>query len=594
MEEREPPPEPEKEANSVEHTAESEAEDEIPPVVPKKVIILPKLGKVPKSPRARGRGRGFGGPQRPQRIPKITSSTIIPPHSIPESNQPEDTAEESKTPKDEPIPLQKTEIPADIPPITTNPHSSDDEEMVQMMESEEYANKQLELMAIQLAKDKKRKEYEIQQQQQKIIIPLQPVLPPAVENPIPFTEQVEPPQPKKRGRRKKFVEGTSPLKQQLQAKIVPPIIIQKALITPPPVLNETDQEKPIIPQENIQVPSVVQDLSGSPPKRRGRGKGKKTLAAEAAAAGGPPPEGGDSQTSIHNTENTNISTGSGDSNQATSSPDPNLQTGKLTVATPPQPFSQSQPAPSVITRMLQSQPFTTAANAMNQKYFGSLDQPRGPPAFTNVTPRGRVPSPYRQNMPTGPFPQRPGLNPGSPHRLRSPGPQNMQVFHSPHHPLDPSPSGGGHMMGNAPNRDRQSPLDSKGTPTPPPQYNRPMTRFPGSGESARQHLPFQAGIRSSSPTRALGGSFSPFSPPPGANYHYGSYPPPALAAAEDAQPPTVYQNTSYPEPFNNPVESVVTQSSEGSNSKPFDEEGSGEFGGLVSYFSSQREDDLDT
>lgn len=315
--------------------------------------------------------------------------------------------------------------------------------------------------------------------------------------------------------------------------------------------------------------------------------------------------------------------------------------GKLAVATPPQPFSQSQPTPSVITRMLQSQPlqnqpFTTAANAMNQKYFGSMDQPRGPPPqFSSINPRGRVPSPYRQNIPAGPYPPpRPGLNPGSPHRLRSPGPQNLQMFHSPHH-LDPSPSGGGHIISNTPNRDRQSPLESKGGPTPPPTYNRPMTRFPAgndppleskgaptpppaynrpttrfpaedstpgpSGPNVRaHHMPFQAAnpLQSSSPPRGgtpggSGGNFSPYNPPPATNYHYGAYPPPpTLAAGDDALPATAYQTTSYPEPYNNPEN--VTQSSEGSNSKPFDEEGSGEFGGLVSYFSSQREDDIDT
>lgn len=468
-----------------------ESEEEIPPVVPKKILNLPKLEKVPKSPRARGRGRGIGGLQRPQGKPKITISPIIPPPSVTEAEPPEeDEEEQNETEQEDDANQEKKEkaaIPPDIPVIAANPDDLDDEEIGMMMEEEEYANKQLELMAIQLAKEKERRRLEAEREKTKLTVSFAP--PPVVASvPAPVENQ-----PKKRGRRKKFVEGVSPLKQQLQQQArIPPIIINKALITPPPVLNneEIEPEKTIIPTENLSlVPTVVEDLSMSPTKRRGRGKGKKTLEAEAARSGD----------AIFASENTNMSAGSSDSNFATNSPEPNYQSAKLSIASAPQPFTQSQPTPSVITRMLQSQPlptqpFTTAANAMNQKYFGSMtnEQPRGmlpQNQFPNMNPRARIPGPYRQNIPQNPYQSmRQGMSQMPPHRLRNPGgnPQNLQqMFHS-HHPLDPSPSGGGHVMTNL-HRDRQSPLENKGGPTPPPQYRPVMppgsNRFPGSDMS---------------------------------------------------------------------------------------------------------------
>lgn len=556
---------------------------EKPPVVPKKII---KLAKVPKSPRARGRGRGICVLQR--HIANLSITSIKPPppvlddSDIPAVGEEDEGDEEEEEEEEEGRvgDFRETEgagVPqTDIPVIAANPEGMDDEEVGMMMEEEEFANKQLELMAIQLAKEKKRKEMEAQ------LSAMQPVVNTGEE-------------PKKRGRRKKYVEGASPLKQQLQQQLtVPPMIISKALINPVPI--EAEQEDSM---EESPVPTTVQDLSlTSPAKRRGRGKGKKTIAAEAAAAavaaGVGSPISGDSQ--------------------ATNSPEPGFHGGKLGIATPPQPFTQSQPTPSVITRMLQSQPvsaqpFAAAASAMNQKYFG-MDQSRGASnQFPGMAAVGRVPSPYRQNVHgVNNFPNVRPLAPDSPHRLRSPGPANMpQMFHSPHHPLDPSPSGGG--IANNP-RDTQSPADKGGPTPPPPQYPRGIVpgRFPNpeppSGPSVPpvrppHHMPFPTQMQPDSPPRppapAGNGNFSPYHPPPPPNYHYGAYPPPpSLTAADDALPPTQYQSSTYPEPYNNPPDSAsVSQPSEGSNSKTFDEEGSGEFGGLVSYFSSQREDDLD-
>lgn len=84
------------------------------------------------------------------------------------------------------------------------------------------------------------------------------------------------------------------------------------------------------------------------------GKGKKTLAAEQAAAATRPI--GDIPNSSMNIEN-NLKTAVMNMSSPSLPPqDPSLQGNNIGIAAPPQPFSQSQPAPSVITRMLQSQP----------------------------------------------------------------------------------------------------------------------------------------------------------------------------------------------------------------------------------------------
>ena len=357
---------------------------------------------------------------------------------------------------------------------------------------------------------------------------------------------------------------------------------------------------------------------------------------------------------------------------------------------------------SVISRMLQSQPvsaapqsFTAAAAAMGHKYFGGpgSDQPplvgpcSVPPGNQNVAPstrpsgpvgqsfsmpaRGRIPSPYRQPPPLTSSPSgSPGLNmphyagmrgspvrppPGSlqqtslsPLRMRTPGP-GAQMYHTSHHPLDPSPSGGGPIAiapnngvrpggegsplhqaptqippaAGSPLANKSGPPPSHSTPPPPP-YTRPamhqqgppvpppLIRFPlqstdvasngrhpqssfppstttGSHLQAQPSPPPHQG-RSPAP-----GNFSPYHPPPPPNYHYGAYPPPPpLTAADDALPPSAYQGSPYPDHYASPDAPHSLQASDGSNSKSYDEEGGGEFGGLVSYFSSQREDDLDT
>lgn len=70
-----------------------------------------------------------------------------------------------------------------------------------------------------------------------------------------------------------------------------------------------------------------------------------------------------------------------------SSPLHSANTAKLSVAAPPQPFSQSQPAPSVITRMLQSQ--TYPVNTSGTYYPGEPQHPDMVQAGGQFIPAGK-------------------------------------------------------------------------------------------------------------------------------------------------------------------------------------------------------------
>lgn len=484
---------------------------------------------------------------------------------------------------------------------------------------------------------------------------------------------------------------------QKNAEIVPELAKSvEPLPTVPPVIL------PVIPTSSP-APLVSPP---APAKRKGRGRGKAALAAAAAA-----------DTTVTAvclagkfTDNGHVGSTSLSGIGSSRFPGPNQQQPQL-------PFSAQPPhsSSSVITRMLQSQPisggpqsFTAAATAMGHKYFGGpgSDQPplvgpssgnsgpvpsvgTGPSGRNSVTTaqsysipaRGRIPSPYRQPPPLTSSPSgSPGIclphyasprgspirpPPGSlqqttmsPLRMRTPGPgsQGPQMYHTSHHPLDPSPSGGG-PIAIAPNTavrpggegsplhqppaqippSAGSPLAGKPGPSPtshstppPPPYTRgvpppmhqqvppPLIRFPlqspdavgPNGTSQGRHPQSQfppsttAGnhLQQAQPSppphqgrSPAPGNFSPYHPPPPPSYHYGAYPPPPpLAAADDALPPSAYQGSPYTDHYASPDATHSFQASDGSNSKSYDEEGGGEFGGLVSYFSSQREDDLDT
>ncbi|KAJ8941455.1 hypothetical protein NQ318_016895 [Aromia moschata] len=88
-------------------------------------------------------------------------------------------------------------------------------------------------------------------------------------------------------------------------------------------------------------------------------------------------------------------------------------------------------------------------------------------------------------------------------------------------------------------------------------------------------------------------NLSPYPPPGTPPSYYGVYPADSMTN-EDAMPPTAFQSSPYPEQFTGDMGAEPPEH-EHSNSKSYaGEESGGEFGGLVSYFSSQREDDLES
>ncbi|XP_017786913.1 PREDICTED: titin homolog isoform X2 [Nicrophorus vespilloides] len=467
------------------------------------------------------------------------------------------------------------EEPNPIEQINKNIEAMDEKEMEMMMEEEEYANKQLQMVAEQLEKEKRRKELEVAKKLEEMptVVPQNFDLPPMVVDTMPVLEpqtqlhpimMMEEKTPKKRGRKPKSLSGSAEMLHLMPGSGVP---------TTPQSDDMSD-----LSGSNL-------NPDGTPKKRRGRGKGKKTLEKEAAAAAAAAARA------------SNAPSEAGDSNEPSlsetgdSSNDPALIGGKLGVASAPQPFSQSQPVPSVITRMLQTQPGKPAypvGPPINYEMYGGDNRPEGPsPPIPSPSPQGGPPfltspgGPPRGVLPPG---YRPTLNhypvirsgAPPPMRHRSPVPQNIPsgMFLS-HHPLDPSPSGGSTITtvssehgSPAPSA---SPLSNKSDPTPPPPtYVRPpMVRFPAAtqGPMARHPLPTMMAQHMLRPN-------VPF-----AHFPYGAYQQAAASSGEDGPH------------FSNPNYSEFPPDGEGP--KNYDEE-NGEFGGLVSYFSSQREDDLDT
>ncbi|CAD6228659.1 GSCOCG00006484001-RA-CDS [Cotesia congregata] len=555
----------------------------------------------------------------------------------------------------------------------------DEEQLEQMMmEDEEYGRRQLELAAIEIAKNKKKEEREakkLEKARQKaleILAAEQQRDPNAPEGP-----DGEAPKKKKRGRRSKaeilaeqmrrdsMGAGTVPMPGPMDPNI--PLTVNPVLGTAmPPEVMIQEMERPSPVEGHLPLITGPDGQLFNPdgslvkPKRRGRGKGKKTLAMEAARAAEAAAKAAEAAGIVLDPElkddipNVLPTPGSSTSGSAPSTPPAGAVSSQglpVTQSNPPGPqsvYSQLPPSQqsSVITRMLQSQPvsnapqsFTAAAAAMGQKYFGvpnttgpMMPNPR---SSYDMSPRGRIPSPFNTRQPGQP-PMPPHFaavrsgNPPPIMRMRVPGP--AQLYHTPHHPMDPSPSGGGPISISS--RDRASPLGggpmipaagsplAKGGPTPPPYVRGPpISRFSDAQLAPRHQLPpftsaspgNHALQQPSPPPNRPPGNFSPYHPQPPPNYHYGAYPPPApmVTTADDA----AYQGSPYSaEHFSTSSENPATQSpaiqpppaaqtsqppapptshsSEPPHALPHP--GSGEFGGLVSYFSSQREDDLDS
>ncbi|XP_076164195.1 uncharacterized protein LOC143145064 isoform X2 [Ptiloglossa arizonensis] len=555
----------------------------------------------------------------------------------------------------------------------------DDEQLEQMMmEDEEYGRRQLELAAIEIAKKKKKEEREAKKLEKARLKALEILAAERHRDPnAPEGTDGEVPKKKKRGRRSKaeiLAEqmrrdgapslNTTPLPasvpQNVPSNISPTITPNMSTIMTPEAERSSEGHIPIMTGPDGQLFSP--DCSPMKPKRRGRGKGKKTLALEAARAAEAAAKavadvsligmGTDSNPEMKPGDIPNVlpTPGSSTSGSAPSTP----PAGVVTTQGPPSsqtPTSQpvypslppnNQQQSSVITRMLQSQPvssspqsFSAAAAAMGHKYFGGPNAAGaimgGPRTGYEMQPRARIPSPYRQAGQSSMPPHFAAVRSGTPPmRMRGP-----QLYHTPHHPMDPSPSGGGPIAIN--NRDRSSPLGpgpamippaagsplAKGgpTPPPPPPYVRgppPLSRFADNPMGPRHQMPPFTNAspvnhnmqQPSPPPNRPPGNFSPYHPPPPPNYHYGAYPPPPpMSTADDA---AAYQGSPYPtdhfsSPADNqppiqappppqppPPQQQAHPNDAGAGSKQYDEEGSGEFGGLVSYFSSQREDDLDS
>ncbi|XP_039275552.1 LOW QUALITY PROTEIN: titin homolog [Nilaparvata lugens] len=291
----------------------------------------------------------------------------------------------------------------------------------------------------------------------------------------------------------------------------------------------------------------------SPPKRRGRGRGKKQLALEKAAQ---------EQMAI----------------ERLGGPDPPIKPG-------------APPGGSVIRGMLQT--------GQPPHGFG----PR-PEVAARFPPKGRMPFPPVQGPPF----------PGNPRMVRPPY----------HRPLDPSPSGGGAVVqatttsipkaGDPPKNQVTSSQD-KNHPPPPnaaPYIRPPGMRFPAP-DSARPPLPHNYMPTSSSSVRppppAGSGNFPPYPPPhqPPPHQPPPHQPPPHQPPPHQPPPPSNYSHYSgysgisnVDEPFMEPPQYAPAPESTPQPPLPPPSRSStkmsgGEFGGLVSYFSSQREEDgLDT
>ncbi|XP_048526427.1 remodeling and spacing factor 1 isoform X3 [Dendroctonus ponderosae] len=359
----------------------------------------------------------------------------------------------------------------------------------------------------------------------------------------------------------------------------------------------------------------------------------------------------------------------------------------IEIAAPPQPFLQAQPAPSVITRMLQTKPGASVypVGRIRPKQFATMrdddsdesspkHSPASSPSIGQIggvstvynlagAPQGNAPLPYRHSGPP-----HPGMN----HYPRGPLGMAAPAYHR---GMDPSPSGGSVISfsdapaaapsGSAPisapdNLNRRPQVNQRyppptgaalGTPRPPLHLYRPPPPGNSGTPVGAPYVPPLGATNGPPPSHppyhvagAVNGPLPPPqpypSPPVAANVppavlpyppsvpaapnigaqpahsqyvppqppvsdgappsghppegYYGSYPP--STANEDALQPSSYGGLP-PEtgpPYQEPYGSEGAPNAPAGPAKAFEEESGGEFAGLASYFSSQREDDLDS
>ncbi|KAJ8941454.1 hypothetical protein NQ318_016894 [Aromia moschata] len=310
--------------------------------------------------------------------------------------------------------------------------SMDSDEMERMMEEEEYANKQLQLVAMQLEKEKKWKAKE--------------------GNNFEFGGKAsEPTTPVKRGRKPK-PNQPSPVAQNV---IHEPIVTNVRALIRNDDSNDELSEPPGVALPLFEELALRRNDEETPKKRRGRGKAKKTLEETLANLEGKKREKAQNKTAPENLP----------------------QSCNIEIAAPPQPFSQAAPTPSVITRMLQTKPGQTTTypvGTIRPKQFatmpdddddspssrsrgsspstGNMGQLGGPPPgqYMSGAPRGPMGSLFRSVHASGMNHYPRGVLP--PHQMRGPAPSGIppHMYH-PHRPHDPSPSGGGPINMSDPN-----------------------------------------------------------------------------------------------------------------------------------------------
>lgn len=201
----------------------------------------------------------------------------------------------------------------------------------------------------------------------------------------------------------------------------------------------------------------------------------------------------------------------------------------------------------------------------------------------------------------------PNLNPYPrsilpPHQVRNPRSTMGTHMYQSHRIIDSSPSGGGPLnMSETPPQHLPS-TSASNIKVDSQNYSRsPSARYPPISTPSNQarmsprpthnimsHMtrPTNMGQYPQPPTSVSSGA-------PPSNY-YGGYPPPESMANEDAMPPSAYQGSPYQEEYAGEAGPEATENSSSKSYSREAEETGGEFGGLVSYFSSQREDDLDS